>query len=166
MKINKHILTITIPAATLVIGCAQSSKNNLDWPEQKWCSQIIENKREGDGMDTIIQSENWKKTNDSLYIGTGSVTVNGKIEFEEEIQLLRRNNEWIYEVKVNDQNGNKPIPFVLKKQENGKFTFWNSEHDYPKVIQYQFLGDSLKAMVTDGLEIPKQKDEFSFGKCK
>ncbi len=82
----------------------------------------------------LKSNEVWTKINDSIYSGK-SFTMNIQ---KEELELIRKGNNWYYIVLINGQNNDEPIPFKLIKQTNSKFIFENKAHDFPQLIEYNF----------------------------
>ncbi|HUM50725.1 MAG TPA: DUF6265 family protein [Chitinophagales bacterium] len=82
----------------------------------------------------LKSNEVWTKINDSIYSGK-SFTMNIQ---KEELELIRKGNNWYYIVLINGQNNDEPIPFKLIKQTNTKFIFENKAHDFPQLIEYNF----------------------------
>ena len=82
----------------------------------------------------LNSNEVWTKINDSIYSGK-SFTMNIQ---KEELELIRKGNNWYYIVLINGQNNDEPIPFKLIKQTNTKFIFENKAHDFPQLIEYNF----------------------------
>ena len=56
--------------------------------------------------------------------------------------LKKRGNQIVYEAKVPDQNEGGTIKFILNPEVDSIFSFENSNHDFPKKIQYKVVDDN------------------------
>ena len=80
--------------------------------------------------------ESWEKL-DHLFKGQSYKIVDGQQIVTEIIELKSDGNRIIYTPTVFDQNEGKPIQFILLKLDKNVFSFENSDHDFPKKIQYK-----------------------------
>jgi hypothetical protein len=60
---------------------------------------------------------------------------------------------------VKNQNDNKTVEFKLTKEENNNYTFENPFRDYPSIIIYKILNDSLVNIVMRGFKNENEKKE-------
>jgi len=85
--------------------------------------------------------ESWKK-NDNKLIGEVYKIENGQKSISENIEIILQENQIVYIPTVFDQNEGKGVPFELKLIENKLYSFENSQHDFPKKIQYKILNNN------------------------
>lgn len=100
--------------------------------------------------------ENWKKLNDSTYIGH-SYTLTGKDTIWQENTVLSPvGGTWYYQVKL--QNEKTSTDFQVVEEGNSSFACENKQNEFPKTIRYWKSGENLQAEISDG----KSKIEFFF----
>ncbi len=149
----KKILIIAI--IILIISCQEKHKNliensktsteNFDWLLGNW-----QRNNEKEGKQTF---ENWKKKNNSEYLGLGFTLQNNDTIWSENIKLIKSNENWDFEVRGKGES--KPTIFKLTKIEKEKFTCENEMNEFPKKIVYFKNGDKIKAIIYGGdMEIP------------
>lgn len=94
--------------------------------------------------------EHWDRLNDNALKGFSYRMVNGQMIVSEYLDISRKGNEVIYTATVLDQNQAKGVSFKLAGTDS-TFVFENAEHDFPKKIVYQKLGDAeIFVHVSDG----------------
>ncbi|MFP9097984.1 DUF6265 family protein [Flavobacterium sp. RHBU_24] len=127
------------PAAAAEIPDAHPNMAKARWFIGQW-----ENKSaEGDLV------ENWKKENDSLYIGESYFIVKGDTVFAERVALVDIYGKMSYNVSVANQNEGEAIPFVMTDINDERVIFENPQHDYPSKIMYSKVApDSLVAEIS------------------
>ena len=105
--------------------------------------------------------ETWKQVNDTLFEGTSKMTMDGKILFSEDLQLVLTNDSIYYIPTVSYQNDQEEVRFALKSATKDTWVFENKTHDFPQEISYVFKdNDSLIATV-QGMENGRsQKIDF------
>jgi len=132
---------VSLVAVPFIVGCKQSKgKEQFDFAllVGRWSS-----------VDTISsQLEEWEQRNDSTFAGRGYVLEDGDTTFFETLEIRKVKGVWTYFAKVEQQNGSEVIPFQINKQSNDKVEFANPQHDFPKKIGYELLGeDDLQAYI-------------------
>lgn len=85
--------------------------------------------------------ESWKKEGNILY-GYSYKYIEGEKRITETLSIEQKEDSVVYTAQVNDQNQGKPIPFILNINVQDKLSFENSNHDFPKKIQYQKINES------------------------
>ncbi|HKJ49426.1 MAG TPA: DUF6265 family protein [Christiangramia sp.] len=63
---------------------------NFDWLVGNWIRT--------NGKKESTTTEVWEKSSGNLYIGTGLTKKNNEIVFRENLRLLKKGSNWIYEV--------------------------------------------------------------------
>lgn len=136
----------------------QTQETMFVWLKGEWTMQ----RRNG----TLVES--WEFTNDSTFKGTSYIiSANGEKRVLEDLQLVRRNNQWSYISTVTNQNNNQPVRFVLTSFSNEGFVAENPSHDYPKRIRYSRIGsDSIHAVIDGGPDAPQKKSDYYYSRKK
>ncbi len=157
---TKIKIAVCISLCVITVSCQKKEKGPLHVLEQiegSWWMPVGENSGEG------VIMEEWKKVNDTLYDGKSFDIINGDSTIYETIELVSSGNDIFYIPTMQDQNDRKPVPFKLTKQEKGKFTFENPEHDFPTTIIYDFQSDSvLNASISGTLNGEVKGMEFLY----
>ena len=129
---------------------APKPTQNFDWLIGDW-------KRSDDeaGKQTY---EHWQKSNDTLYQGK-SYTMSAKDTiWSENVRLLKRDTTWFY--AVTGRGDSFTTDFQLTSITDHSFVCENGANEFPKMIEYALVGDSLKAKISGG----GPEIEFSYGK--
>jgi hypothetical protein len=92
-------------------------------------------------METKENYETWEVVNDQELKGSSFKIRNGQKITTENLTLKISGDKTIYTATVLNQNGGKPIDFVLNTTVKNKFSFENLTHDFPKKIQYTIIDD-------------------------
>jgi hypothetical protein len=123
---TKTILSLLI----FTILCAFTGKTDLDALQFLEGTWKIENKE---------NYETWKKAGDTTLEGNAyKIKAENKV-ISEYLKIKSVGDQIIYSATVLNQNGVKPIDFVLNKVVKNKFSFENLQHDFPKKIQYTLI---------------------------
>lgn len=109
-------------------------------------------------------SEKWKATSDTLWTGEGSVTdTSGNVVFNEQLQLILRNDTIWYVPTVGNQNNGQPVWFMQTILTDTSVVFENLQHDFPQRIAYNKTSDTTLYAYIEGLQDGKmRKEEFSY----
>ena len=103
--------------------------------------------------------EKWYKKSDQEYQGIGYTLEKQDTVFKENLRLVPLNNQWHLEVTgVNES----PTYFVVTNRTATSFISENPDNEFPKIIKYDLVGDSLKAEVSAG----EMMVSFVFGREK
>ena len=122
---------------------------NFDWIMGEW---IRINGKVG-----ITTTEKWDKISDTVYFGVGMTKKDNQIIFRENLRLLKKNNNWVYEVTgVNEDTTN----FILTSISDVSFKAMNPENPFPKKISYHAKNTNLIAEISD----ENKKITFEFEK--
>ena len=95
------------------------------------------------------QIEVWEPVASGM-IGKGIVLSNMDTTFVEELAILEKDGQWVYQAKVSGQNNDKPIVFKLENQTNNLIAFANYTHDFPQRIVYEFLSEGSMQVYIEG----------------
>lgn len=115
-----------------------SNQTQFDWLVGNW---IRTNEKEGKKT-----FENWKKSSNSKFLGVSYTLQNNDTIWKEDVVLSKSNNTWYF--AVTGKEDKNPILFKLSKIDDKSFAFENKNNSFPKLIQYQNIGDKFKATVS------------------
>ena len=159
---NKGLKNTGRAAAMLVLisGTAliNVQESTFGWLKGEWVMQ----RRNG----TLV--ETWEMINDSTMNGSSYViSASGEKRVLENLQLVRRNNEWNYISAVRNQNNSQPVSFRITNLGKDGFVAENPSHDFPKRIRYSRIGtDSIHAVIDGGPETPQKKSDYFYSRKK
>jgi len=145
----------------LLFACSTSSKNKKikasEWLIGAWENQSEEG----------IVTETWSKPNDStLVAGSFFIKEKDTLHFEN-IQLVEKDGELVYETTIKGQNNDKPISFPLISEKENELVFENSQNDYPQKIKYQRYSKTAITISISGKQAKKVVSEkFKMTKIK
>lgn len=127
-----------------------STANSFKWIEGKY---IVIN--EGAGF----YYEEWIKIDNNNYTGTGYALTRDCIDtvFSMKMRLMREKDKTTLFYDVKNQNENKETEFTLTKGENNVYVFENPFRDFPSIMQYKILGDSVIEVTERGFAKNKEK---------
>ena len=145
MKQKTTCICMFATVLLLNISC-EKKVNKTEYPRIEKASWLL-GKWENNSAEGKL-SENWKKVNDSTFIGESHFVVDNDTVFAETIQLEDRIGSLFYTVTVPGQNDEKPVSFELTVALETQLIFENPAHDFPKRIAYDKIGaDSLVARI-------------------
>jgi hypothetical protein len=102
-------------------------------------------------INTSVIIEYWEKVSENTFKGYGK-TINKldeKVTSFESLRLVEMSGEEFYIAKVS--HNNYPVAFKLVEQNDSLLIFENKDHDFPKNIEYSFIGkDRMNVKVGDG----------------
>jgi hypothetical protein len=145
---------------TILISCKKSDEDDSDKNEKvklKTANWLI-GSWESKSTDGIL-SENWKKLNDSTYLGQAYfIKGNDTLHFET-ITLQQKGEELTYLTTILGQNNDDPISFALTEATEKQLIFENTTHDYPQKISYNHISKDSLVTEISGLQQGKLSDE-------
>jgi hypothetical protein len=125
---------------------------NFDWLIGNWQMQIK------NGM--II--ENWKKQNDSSYVGFSGIVKSGDTIPSESIELKKIGGKWYFIPTTLNQNEGKPVSFELIYNMPQEFIVENLQHDFPTRINYRKFNNHLFASIEGKINSVFMKKNFDY----
>lgn len=128
------------------------NSENFDWLLGDW--KRLNN---DEGNETF---ENWKKINDTEYLGIGFTLKNGDTISQEKMELSKTNNQW--NIAVSFPTEKNATVFKVTQIENKSFVCENEQNDFPKKINYWFEGQNLKAKISNA----EMEIDFVFERLK
>jgi len=154
--------------SSLIISCSDKPKDktltnetvksevelseNFDWLLGDW--KRLNN---DEGNETF---ENWKKINETEYLGIGFTLKNGDTISQEKMELTKTNNQW--NLAVSFPTEKNATVFKVTQIENKSFTCENEQNDFPKKIHYWFDNKNIKAKISNS----EMEIDFEFEKIK
>ena len=155
MKFRIIPYTLCLVPVLLLFSC-QSEKTLEEF-------QFLIGKWEGE-RDGMALQELWKKENNSIFSGEGSVCLGTDTMFHEKLKLEIRDGEIFYVATL--PSSKAPVSFKLVFSEKNKWMFENKQHDFPQTIRYHLVRpDSLVASVEGYDKGKPSKEEFYFKKA-
>ena len=85
--------------------------------------------------------EHRDKAGDQQLKGFSYELKNGEKVISEYIEIAMKENSMVYTVSVKNQNGEKPVSFVLSPTDR-VYMFVNPGHDFPTYIRYKVISAS------------------------
>ncbi len=171
--IKNYIFIVFIFFLGILFSCTNNSQKinenkdtftlkPVDSKELKWAEGVFEYTLEGG-----IYRENWKKTAENEFVGKGYFLIKEDTAFEMSMKLYKINNELKMNYNVKGQNDNKDVVFTLASHRNRTYVFENPFKNFPSVMQYTFIGDSVIEVLERGFENQKERTrEFTILKVK
>lgn len=150
MNLRQTAVFITI--IVLIAAC------HHDYPEQ---FSTALHKLEGEWQEApgIGYREVWQKDGRSLR-GAGFMHAGESYSQTETLEIMVTDSTLVYRATVPDQNEGRAISFPLSSHSDSTLVFTNPEHDFPNVIAYRFLSDSL--LHIDVQSLTDSSSNFSF----
>jgi hypothetical protein len=100
--------------------------------------------------------ETWHTVNDSVMRGTGLSLFDTDTVFKENLKIYVENGSVIYAARPGDAADYTLFTYKYGHQDNF-YRFLNPEHDYPNIIAYLFVNDTILEVVTSNLRGNKSK---------
>ncbi len=127
-----------------------STANSFKWIEGKY---IVMNDEAG------FYYEEWIKVDKNNYTGIGYALTRDCIDtvFSMKMRLIHEKEKTTLFYDVKNQNENKETEFTLTKGENNVYVFENPFRDFPSIMQYKILGDSVIEVTERGFAKNKEK---------
>ena len=117
---------------------AQLSLSNLEWLLGSWNRTNAKPGRSG--------VEIWTKKSDQEFAGKGINLRGTDTTFVEKLKIISRDSKIYYVADVPENK--EPVLFELTSLIGMNVTFENPSHDFPKKINYELMGDKLKATIS------------------
>lgn len=114
----------------LLVACAENKLSRVDFMIGTW------------KMEGKEQYENWELSNSNELIGYSYKFKDSQKIITETLTIKILANSIIFEATVPDQNAGKTIPFTLNNEIRDYLSFENSDHDFPKKIQYKRINEN------------------------
>ncbi|MBK7668532.1 MAG: hypothetical protein IPJ32_15050 [Sphingobacteriaceae bacterium] len=160
MKFPLNILLIVITALfSSCGGGAPDAVKGADMDSTSSAFKWIEGKyiviNEGAGF----YYEEWFKIDNNNYTGTGYALTLDCVDtvFSMKMRLMHEKDKTTLFYDVKNQNENKETEFTLTKGENNVYVFENPFRDFPSIMQYKILGDSVIEVTERGFAKNKEK---------
>lgn len=147
----KRIFPFLASATIVFFSCKKEQNTTIPDEKPKQKTEVVSwflgdwenNSEQGDFR------EIWKQENDSLLKGESVVTIKGDTVFQENVDLVAKNDSLFYVVSVKGENSEKPVSFYMTESSEKKVVFENPKHDFPNKITYEKItNDSLVASIS------------------
>ena len=120
-----------------------------DYPEpHAHLLQILEG--EWEEAPGIGYREIWERNRSGLK-GAGFMHAGNSFSQTEKVAIIIVDENLIYTATVESQNKGQTIQFPLKSFTDSSLVFANPHHDFPNIIAYNFLSDSLLVVHVESL---------------
>ncbi|MGZ8539013.1 MAG: DUF6265 family protein [Chitinophagaceae bacterium] len=169
MKIAQHYFIlrsiVSFFLSGIIIACNNSdsssaAKNDasIPLPQQSVFDKLTGTWQSEDGN----SFERWTKNDNGTYRSAGFSIKAGDTSWNEQANVYRENDNWVFENTVKDQNDGKAIKFIASGLTENSVQFSNPAHDFPTDINYTIANDnSLNAFIV-GPNNRGGKDTISF----
>jgi hypothetical protein len=158
----RFILNIIIFCALFFISCsgpetetsrlnsADSSDSSFKWIEGKY---IVVHDLSG------FYYEEWKKIDKNNYEGNGYFLTRDCVDtiLSVKMRLMHEKEKTTLFYDVKEQSQSKETEFTLTKGENNVYVFENPFRDFPSIMQYKIIGDSVIEVTERGFAKNKEK---------
>lgn len=144
---------VAIIFALSLVSCGGSDMEKLKWLEGTWVRQYNET--------TQIEEWTWAK---KIINGKGYYVTDGDTTLMERMSITENNGTLIYTADV-PENEIK-VQFSLKDIGEKMVSFEKKNYDWPQLIIYANMGDSLKTTATGEVNEQTKSAEFTFNKVK
>ena len=94
--------------------------------------------------------ETWERSFSGLK-GEGFIHSGNSYSQTEKITIIIDDEDLIYTATVENQNEGRTIKFPLKSYTDSSLVFVNAKHDFPSIITYTFLSDTLLVIHVESL---------------
>lgn len=156
----KHLSVILVLFILPVLLQAQQ-QTAVDFPFEKLVGKWKMLTRKG------LIMEEWERMDSTTLLGKSYLFKSGDTIALEKLRIYIQQDKLLYTSQVNNQNNGKPVSFVLTSSQNNGYTFENPEHDFPKRIHYEFVGnDSLHAWIDGGEAKADKRSDFNYLRVK
>jgi hypothetical protein len=152
--------SITVITIFLLYSCngdqANVSENETSasigfkWIEGKY---VVVNDQSG------FYSEEWIKTDPDNYHGVGYFLTRDCVDtlLSIKMRLMHEQDKTILFYDVKDQKKKTETEYTLTKGENNIYVFENPFRDFPSIMQYKIIGDSVIEVTQRGFYANKEK---------
>ena len=114
---------------------------SFDWLVGDW-------KRTNDVEEGQQTYEQWQKKSALYYNGIGYTMVAADTVWKENIILFENDQDWYFSVK--GMQDSVATNFLLTQIDKKSFQCQNVENPFPKMIEYNAVGDNLEAKISGG----------------
>ncbi len=127
-----------------------SASAGFNWIQGKY---VVVNDQSG------FYYEEWIKVDNNNYTGTGYFLTRDCIDtlLNIKMRLMHEKEKTTLFYDVKDQKQNKEAEFTLTKGENNLYVFENPFRDFPSIMQYKIIGDSVIEVTQRGFYANKEK---------
>jgi len=133
----------------IAVACTNQKEVKNDFEKFSWLKGQWDRIKVKEGRSA---HERWEEVSDQELKGWGVSLSGSDTSFIEVLQIVKKDGDLYYVADVPENP--KPVFFRFTTIHENGFIAENPEHDFPKRIEYQLRGDSLKAITSgDGKEL-------------
>lgn len=146
---KNYFRAFSISLLIIGAGCSPRETNQNSFEKIDWLKGHWERIRIAEGRSA---HERWEEVSAQEWKGWGVSFRGMDTSFMEVLQIVEKNDTLYYVADV-PENPN-PVFFKFTSITEDGFVCENLQHDFPKKIEYQLRGDTLKAITSgDGKEL-------------
>ena len=122
-----------------IIACNNSGSRNAtesDTPTSPLQSTVFDKLSGAWQSDDGKNFERWTKNDNGTYQYAGFSIKGNDTSWNEQANIYRENNNWVFENTVKEQNNGKSVKFISSILNENNFQFSNPSHDFPTDISY------------------------------
>ncbi len=147
---------------SLLLSCGKNKNKFEKLKQMNWLIGNWENK-----LPIGTLTENWKKENDSIFIGQSFFIKAKDTLHNENIELNQVGDDVYYIPTVIGQNNDEPVTFKLTTITTNQIVFENPKHDFPQKIVYsKITNDSIIATISGIQQGKASKESYPMKKIK
>ena len=137
----------------------ENKMQSFKWMEGSW----VMKKKNGSSI-----MESWYPGNDSTMAGESmSFSATGQSKVLENLKLVYRAGAYYYISRVNGQNNNEEVAFMLSSHSEKGFVAEKPDHDFPRRITYELITkDSIHAFIDGGSSMPDKRSDYYYSRYK
>ena len=141
---------LIIIAGAIACNSSGSSTNTESNTTIQPLQQIVFDKLAGTWQSEDAKSfERWTKNDNGTYRSFGFSIKGSDTSWNEQANIYRENDNWVFENTVNGQNEGKAVKFTSTILNESSVQFSNPVHDFPTDINYTVADvNTVKAFIT------------------
>jgi hypothetical protein len=152
------LLHITVILSLCLASCSGTDSGNetADIPDKfRWIEGKFIYVHEQSGY----YFEEWRKQDDNTYLGEGFFLTRDCVDtiFSIKMRLIHEPEKTTLFYDMKDQKDSKETEFTLTKNDGPMYVFENPFRDFPSIMQYKLIGDSIIEVVERGFANNKEK---------
>lgn len=94
--------------------------------------------------------EHWHKQSEERFNGMGYTYVDADTTLTEKLALVKRNDNWFYEVDLLGKQIPNEVSFAMDSLSENTLRFSNTQHDFPQHLTYHWPNDTIMQVTLNG----------------